>query len=206
MGWLIALGVVIAVGFFPLGIHFEYDEGGLKASLIAGFLRIRLLPARKKPSKEKKQEKKDPAARKEPQTAPPKQEKEAKSGGSWRDFLPLVQVALDFLGDFVTRLCIRRLELKVILAGSDKYALAMNYGKAWAALGNLLPTLDRVMNIKKRDLEIECDFAGKQTTVIGIADITITLGRGLWLLLRHGCRGLKVLLKMNQKKKDGTKQ
>lgn len=30
MGWLIALGVLIAIGFVPLGAFLRYDQDGLK--------------------------------------------------------------------------------------------------------------------------------------------------------------------------------
>ena len=68
-------------------------------------------------------------------------------------------------------------EDKLILASSDPCDLAVNYGRVWTALGNLMPQLDRLFVIKKRDVEALCDFTASETTVIARVDITITLSR-----------------------------
>ena len=157
----------------------------------------------KKPKKEKKAKEKD-----ELQTQPPPAPKEKKkqTGGKLTDFIPLVKVALDFLGDFIKRLKFNRLEVKLILAGDDPCDLAMNYGRAWAALGNLLPLMDNGLNIKKRNLEIECDFTADETLVIAGADVTITVGRTLALLLRYGFLGVKEFIIFKNKRKGGAKK
>ena len=79
---------------------------------------------------------------------------EKKKGGKVTDFLPLVKVALDFLGDFRRKLRIKHLELQLCMAGDDPCDLALNYGKAWAAVGNLIPQLERFFVIKKRDFSV----------------------------------------------------
>ena len=88
-------------------------------------------------------------------------------------------MAFDFLGDFRRKLRLNNLELKLIMAGGDPANLAINYGRANAALGNLWPQLERCFVIKKRNVEIECDFESSETLIQTRADITITLG---WLL------------------------
>ena len=58
MGWLIALGVLIAIGFVPLGAFLRYDQDGLKIRLVAGPVRFNVYPfperKRAKPQKRKK--------------------------------------------------------------------------------------------------------------------------------------------------------
>ena len=125
-------------------------------------------------------------------------------GGSLLDFLPLVKVALNFLGDFRRRLRVNRLELKLILAGGDPCDLAVNYGRAWAAVGNLMPQLERLFVIKKRDVEVECDFTASETLVIARLDLTITLGRLLGLAIVYGIRALREFLKLQKKRKGGA--
>ena len=49
-----------------------------------------------------------------------------------------------------------------MLGGGDPCDLAINYGKAWAALGNLWSRLEQFFVIKKRDVEIQCDFEASQ--------------------------------------------
>lgn len=206
MGWLIALAVLILIGFLPVGVRIRYNSEGARILLIAGPVKITLVPAEKKEKKPAK-EKKKPGKKEEKlptEPPPPPREKKKESGGPVTDFIPLVQVALGFVGEFITRLRFDNLELKLIMAGDDKCALATNYGRAWAALGNLLPLLDNVLNIKKRNLEIECDFVAAQTTVIAAADITITIGRVLNLLVRYGWRGLKEFITLKNKRKGGA--
>ena len=118
--------------------------------------------------------------------------------------MPLVRVALDFLGDFRRKLRIDNLYLRWILASSDPCDLAVNYGRAWAALGNLMPQLERLFKIKKRDVEVECDFTASEPTVIARVDLTITLGRLLTLAVVYGVRALKEFLKLKKKRKGGA--
>ena len=207
MGWLIILGILLLIGFLPVGVRVRYNAEGLRVVVLAAPLRFTVVPAGYKEKKpKKKKEKASPKKEDKLPTDPPPATKPAKkeSGGPVTDFLPLVKVALGLVGEFITRLRFNNLELKLIMAGDDKCALATNYGRAWIALGNLLPLLDNVLNIKKRNLEIECDFAGTQTTVIAGADITITVGRVLNILVRYGFRAVKEFIILKNKRKGGA--
>lgn len=225
MGWLIALGVVVLLAILPLGASVRYNSEGAVVRIIAGPIRFTVFP---KPAKEKKKDPKaeekkakQEAEKKAAKAAKKKADKEAKEktasekatvplipkekGGSWTDFLPLVKVVLDFLGDFRRKLRVNVLEMKLIMAADDPCDLAVNYGRAWAALGNLMPQLEKLFVIKKRDLEIECDFTASQTLVIARLDLTITLGRLLSMVTVLAVRGVKEYLNINKKRKGGAK-
>lgn len=122
-----------------------------------------------------------------------------------RDFQPFVKLALDLLGDFRRKLRINELYLRLILAGGDPCDLAVNYGRTWAALGNLMPQLERLFVIKKRDVEVECDFTASETLVIARVDMTITLGSVLALAVTYGIRALKEFLSMKKRKGGAEK-
>ena len=212
MGWLIALGICTLLAVLPLGISARYNSEGALVRVIAGPVRITLFPAAKK-HKKPKEKQKDKTQK--PQSAPettfqkpehppkPKEEKpKEEKGGNLLDFLPLVKVA--FLGDFRRKLRLNNLELKLIMAGGDPANLAINYGRAWAAVGNLMPQLDRLFVIKKRDIEVECDFTGSETLVIARLDLTITLGRILALAVVYAIRALKEFLNIKKKRKGGA--
>ena len=96
------------------------------------------------------------------------------------------------------------LEVNLVLAGGDPCDLATNSGKAWAALGNLRPRLERLFVIKKRDLEVECDFTSDETLITARLDITITLGRLIALAVRYGIRALREFLKIMKLRKGGN--
>ena len=201
MGWLIALGVIAALACLPLGIKAKYDDGGAAVWLILGPLRPLLYPTDKTEKKQKKKAAKEKAPQKE------KKEKtaEEKKGGSFSDFFPLLDALMDFLGDLLCRkLRVKKLQAKVVLAGDDPCDLAVNYGRAWAALGNLVPVLERFFIIKKRDLQVECDFTAEKTLFSGHLEITIALGRLLHLGLRYGIRVLREYMKILKLRKGGA--
>lgn len=197
MGWLITLGVLVSLAVLPLGIGFLYDSDGPLVCVLAGPLRLKVFPS------QKEKQKKDKPKKKTNSTTTVKKKSE-KKGGSLKDFMPLVRMALDFLGDFRRKLRIRRLDLNLILAGGDPCDLAINYGKAWTALGNLWPRLERIFVIKKRNVEIQCDFEASQTLVTARVEITITLGRLLLLATVYGVRAIKEIIKLQNIRKGGT--
>ncbi len=214
MGWLIALGILTALAILPLGVSAQYDSGGALVRLILGPVKLILYPRphsppkKEKKPKEKKQEEKTSEKEAQEASAPVKK-KEASGdpqGGDWKDFLPLFRVAMEFLGNFRRKLRVRDLEMKLILAGDDPCDLAVNYGRAWAALGNLMPKLERFLVIRKRNLEVECDFTSEKTLVFVRLELTITLGRLLGLAMVYGIRGLREYLKISKKRKGGAVQ
>ena len=201
MGWLIGLGIVVLLAVLPLGVRIRYDCDGIAVTVLAGPVRILVFP---RPKKEKKKKEKPKPEKKK--TAPSEKEppKKEKAGGSLTDFLPLVKLALELLNSFRRKLRVDNLRLKLVLAGDDPCDLAVNYGRAWAALGNLLPRLERVLVIRKRDLNVECDFTADSTVVTAGLDITITLGRLIALAVVYGLRGLKEFLSISKKRKGGA--
>ena len=215
MGWLITFGILFLLAILPLGASVKYNANGPLMKVIAGPIRFTVFPMKKKEKKPKKEKKEKKLKKSEPESEPaaqdtgkPTEKKEDKKekGGSMLDFLPLVQVALDLLGDFRQKLRLNRLELKLIMAADDPCDLAINYGRAWAALGNLFPLLERAFVIKKRDIEVECDFTASETLIIARLDITITLGRIIALVVRYGIRALREYLKIMKLRKGGAVQ
>lgn len=205
MGWLIFLAILIGLGCVPLGVRLRYDEEGPLAAVLLGRLPIVLYPLpgwlKKLTSREKKDGEKKPKKEKPKKEKPPKDTVgEAPQGGSWKKFLPLVRLGLHFLGDFRRKLRVNRLVLRLTLAGDDPCDLAVNYGRAWAAVGNLLAAMQRAFVIQKRDVEVQCDFLGEETKVVFAMDLTITLGRILGLLVKYGIRAVAILLKMKNQK------
>lgn len=208
MGWLIALGILVFLAVLPLGVSAAYDGEGPLVRLLIGPVRLRLFPAKKKKEKPPKKSPEPPPEQEASKDPPagkgePTAEKPKRSGGDLKQFLPLVQVALDFLGDFRRKLRVNRLEMKLILAGDDPCDLATNYGRAWAALGNLWPRLEELFVIKKRDVQVECDFTSDKTLISARLDLTITLGRLIALAVRYGIRALRELLKLKNPSKGG---
>lgn len=190
IGLCIAFAVIVLLAFLPIGVRLSYDEAGVFVWLKVGFVRLRLYPQDKT--------EKSPEDSKKNSDNTKKGEKKAK-GGSLTDFLPIGRIVLDFLSDFRRRLWVQNLQFKLIMAGDDPCDLAVHYGEAWAAVGSLFPLLEQYVKIKKRNVEVLCDFTAAQTRVIAKADIRITLGRFLTIALRHGARGFKEYQKLSKK-------
>lgn len=209
MGWLIALGILVLLAILPLGVVAGYQAEGFSLKLIAGPVRIPLVPGKKKDPEAEKKKKEEKKAKKSSKTghksgkSPSKGAKKEK-GGPIIDFLPIVKTVLDLLNSFRKKLRIKRLDLKLIMAGDDPCDLAVNYGRANAAMGNLLPQLEKCFVIKKRNVEVECDFEASQTVILARVDVTITLGWLLALVVHYGIRALKQYLTIQELRKGGA--
>ena len=204
MGWLITLAILVALAWIPLGAAIRYNADGFSLKIIAGPLRFTILPKKSKEQSPKKKPKKATSRQKtngaSMQPAAPKQKEQ---GGPITDFLPIVKTVLDLLDAFRKKLRIDRLEIKLIMAADDPCDLAVNYGRAWAAVGDLFPLLERWLVIKKRNIEVECDFEASKTLVIAAVDLTITVGRLLGILIWYGVRALKQFIFIKNKRKGG---
>ena len=203
MGWLITLAVLVLLAVLPLGVSVCYDEDGSRVRVLAGPVKFQVFPLKKKEKTSekprKKPVKKAPAAKKTAKPAP-----KPENGGSWKDFLPLVQIGLDFLNDFRRKLRVNELKLHMTMAADDPCDLAINYGKMNASLAALLAQLERFLVIKKRDVHIGCDFTARETLILARVDLTITLGRLLSIAVRYGVKALAAFLKIKKQRKGGA--
>ena len=212
MGLWITAAVLLALAILPLGIRIRYNEAGFLLRVIAGPVKITVFPRKKKQKKQKKKENKPKENQKsessipegKPLKPPESQSEQKERGGSLTRFLPFIRLGLKFLGDFRRKLRLDNLYLRLILACDDPCDLAVNYGRTWAAVGNLMSQLEGLFVIKKRDIQVECDFAADKTCVIAHMDITVTLGRLLVLAIYYGIRVLIEFLSM--KRKGGGEQ
>lgn len=207
---LVILAVLVLIGCIPVGVDAAYGEGGVLLSAKIGFFRLQILPAKpkkpKKPKKAKKSKQQKPAASPAPSAAPDApaeaapQKKLALPGGL-NGILRLVNLALSTLGDLRRKLRVEELTLHVTFAGDDPADAALHYGQAWAAVGALMPALDRLFVIKKRDICPILDYNREQMSVDAHLILTITIGRALALGLKAGLGFLKLL---NDSKKGGA--
>ena len=192
MWWLIgAAALLLVILLLPIGIRARYDEQGGYAWITAGPLRFILHPD--KNSKAKASEVISGFAK----------NKTAK-GGKLSDFFPLLGDVVELLSELRRKLRVKRLVFKVILAGDDPCDLAVNYGKAWTALGNLMPRLEQFLVIRKRDIEVECDFTADKTLIYADVHITIPLVKLIGILLVNGSRIMKKYWSIIEKRKGGA--
>ena len=197
MIWLTILAVILLICLIPLGVRAIYSGGGFRLWLLIGPVKIVLIPQKKKGQKREQKPKESKKTKKNP----PQPQEEKKEGGSLRDFLPLLDVAKELIGSFFRKIRIRSMEIKLILAGDDPCDLAINYGRTWTATGSIIPILEELFVIKKRDVQIACDFTASETKIYAAADITILVGRLFGLLGKYGYKALCTYLKIQNKRK-----
>lgn len=199
MTLLVIFAVLVLIGCIPVGVDARYSADGVFLTAKLGPFRLQLLPQKpkKKPKKRKPQQKQP---KKTPAKAEPQEKKQNPllSGGV-DGLMQLLDLAFDTLGDLRRKLRVNELTLYVLIGGADDPAkAAMGYGRAWAAIGAITPSLERLFVIKKRDIRPALDYTISNTQIDAHLVTTITIGRSLALALRAGIRFLKIL---NERKK-----
>ena len=175
----------------------RYGADGIFLAAKIGPFRLQLLP--QKPKKKKKKPAKQPPAVKPAEKKPAEKKQNPLLSGGVDGLMQLLTLALDTLGDLRRKLRVNALMLHVTVPGGDDPAkAAMNYGRAWAAIGALTPAVERLFVIKKRDIQPELNYNETQMKVDAHLVTTITIGRSLALALRAGVGFLKIL---NERKK-----
>ena len=199
MTLLVILAVLVLIGCIPVGVDARYSADGVFLAARLGPFRLQLLPQKpkKKPKKRKLQQK-------QPEKTPAKARPQEKKpnpllSGGVDGLMQLLDLAFDTLGDLRRKLRVNELTLYVLIGGADDPAkAAMGYGRAWAAIGAITPSLERLFVIKKRDIRPALDYTISNTQIDAHLVTTITIGRSLALALRAGIRFLKIL---NERKK-----
>lgn len=199
MGWLIALGALILIGLIPVGLCGSYCSTGTQLYLYVGPVRIFLYPSKKDDKKSSKQAKSG-------ENSPAQRKEQSGIGGKLSDFLPIVKTVLEFFGELIKKIKVKKLILKVILGGSDPCDLSVNYGRTCAAVANIQPHLDRLFVIKKQDISVNCDYTADESVVTACLDITICLVRLFVLVIRYGLRAIKQYFILYNKRKGGAEQ
>jgi len=163
---LIVLGVLAAIGCIPVGVRAVYDETAAVYLTVLG-VSIRLYPMKKK---------------EKPKKAPPREKKKFQipPRAQLEEYLHLL---LEVLGRFRRRLRVKKLTLHAIFGGSDPADAALNYGRAWAAIGVVMPLLEQCFTIRRRDVGAFLQEGETTVRIRAEAHATLTVGRFLHLAL-----------------------
>ena len=207
---LIVLAVLVLLALIPLGAHVRYDSEGAFVWLVAGPIRIRLLPKKpRKPKKDKKEKKeKKSGKKKKPKELPESEETKEKQplGGLIRDFMPFVRLGLDLLGCFFRKLRVPILTLHLGFGGAnDPASAAINYGRAWSAIGAIMQPIRTKTRIKKENVSCSCDFTQGDMRVFAELKAVFLLGDLVVMAVRYGMRALRLYLRMKKQQKQRIK-
>lgn len=184
-----------------------------------GPFRLRLLPWKeKKPKKQKKSEKPEEAKpqNREPPPSPPPQaerpgeaarpapqirkEKESTpvSGGMEKLDIPyimdLIHLGLSAMGQFRRVLRVDRFLLDCAIATGDAAKTAMAYGAAAAGVGMFLPLLEENLRVRKKDIQVICDFEGTESQIF----LEVQVSALVFQLLIIGIKVLRGFLRLRK--------
>lgn len=174
------VAVLTLLFFMPVGIRVRYLQDELKMWYTIG--PVRLL---RYPENDEDREKRQNSALNIRTVLNEPIKANRKFDNLLGDFLAELKTTLGLFWHLRPKLRIKRLILKLHLAGAEPAVLAMLYGGAWAAIGGLLPILEEGFILKKRELDVDCDFSGEKTYLEVKLDITIGLGRLLLRLVQY---------------------
>lgn len=189
---LVILVVLWLISLIRIGGRVKYGAEGLFVWVLAGPLKIQLLPAKpkeKKPKKEKQKKEKPPLAE--------KHKKEPKEGqpGTLSRLMKLLPVVGQACGALRRKIRIDDLDLDLIWGGSNPAAIAIGYGQANAAMGMIWPILDHNFKVKRRNLRISMDYSRTQPGVEAAAALTMTVGQIVTLGVHYGVKALVTWIK-----------
>lgn len=178
--FLVLIAMLFLALLMPVGIRVRYQHDELKLWYTIGLLRLQHRP---KDSEDRKKPKSSKVNIRKVFSESIKANRKFDSilGEFWAE----LKTALGLFWNLCPRLRVKRLVLQLHLAGENPATLAMQYGGAWAAIGNLIPLLEEAFVLKKRELDVDCDFAGEKTSLEAKLDISIGLGRLLLCLVRY---------------------
>lgn len=184
-----------------------------------GPFRLRLLPWKeKKPKKQKKpekQEKPKPQKRESPPSPPPqaarhgeaagpapqiRKEKESTpvSGGMEKPDIPyimdLIHLGLSAMEQFRRALRVDRFLLDCAIATEDAAKTAMAYGAAAAGMGMFLPLLEENLRVRKKDIQVICDFEGTESQIF----LEVQVSALVFQLLIIGIKVLRGFLRLRK--------
>ena len=188
---LIILLVLWLISLIRIGGRVRYGQEGLFVTALAGPLRIRLLPMKKKPGKKKKP-KKEKRPKKKPKEKKPRPEGQP---GTLARLMQVLPVAAQAAGRLKRKIRIDDLELSLIWGGADAASIALGYGRANAALGMLWPLLDHNFKVKRHAFQVELDYGRTEPAVELTAAVTITIGQITALSVHYGVKALVVWIR-----------
>ncbi len=162
---LAVLSILAALLWLPVGVRVVYGDAGAVVRLMLGQLGIQIYPRKKRHKVKKKKKDRKQKANAKPKREMTDGEKHPQPAYTKQEILEFVKVISQFAGKLKKKLVIPKLTLHVTFGGEDAGEIALNYGRAWALLGLIIPVLENSFTIKNRDIQALCDYAEKTMKV-----------------------------------------
>lgn len=199
---LILAAVLALLLLLPIGLHATYDAQGLTVWAMFGLIQFQIMP--------------EPRRRGKPEDVRQKRKKKEerklqilkrriwggkkKLGAKLQDFMPLVKLGVQAIGDLRTVFTIRKLSIHVTYGGEDAGAAAMNYGIAWGVCSAGASILTNTFRVRSCEIEPVLDYDCREIRLLADASVTLTLWRVFSYLFRYGIKTMQILRKQKKEK------
>ena len=165
---VIIVAVLVLIALLRFGLIAEYNDEGFKLWAKIGFVKFELI----KDSEEKRKKKKDKKKVSSVNIKP----------GSLSDFMIILKSIKNMLGRVKRRLLIRYLTLYYVSAGDDPANTALMFGASHAAFNTIMPVLERIFRIKRRDLRASYDFESKEQKIYVKAAVSLAVWEAFYII------------------------
>lgn len=185
---LIILGVILALDILILllrvGARASLDADGFALRVLAGPVKLKLLPSgEEKAKKPKKPKKEKPEKKREKPEAPAGE----KPGPKIRITLELVTSVLRAVGELLGRLRrklrVDKLVIHYTVTSDDPSGAAMTFGYASAGIGALMPVLENIFDVRERDVGVAVSFDTDRPEIFVDAQLTLAIWEILYIAL-----------------------
>ena len=206
MGWMIAGGILLALALIlSLSVVLRVrvtEEFALSVGILCFHWQIfPEKPAKKKKPKAAPKKAAKKVSRKKKRQKVPAPEKKPEKGdiqGTAGIVIDLLKAALPPLGQMLRHLRLVRLDARIWVGGSDAAETALAFGKIQALFYGGYDSLQNLIRVKAKRVEIGCDFLLPETRQDISFDIKLRIGVILGALLRMTWRFLAHTIRKGQ--------
>ena len=211
VGWIILaviVGIVTLIMLIPVGADIRYEDGVVRVSAKAAWIKLQLIPKQKKSQKEEK-----PKKERKKKEKPPQDQKEESSPKKKREFpfnaeeiLELLKTVLKKFGRFGKKFKVERFVLHWIAAGWEPYTIARVFSIVNAGLSQLSPICVERFHCKDSSVWTDIDFVRDDMFLEFGLTMTIRIGQIIGTGLGIAFGALKILLRSKRRRKAEAKE
>ena len=211
VGWIILaviVGIVTLIMLIPVGADIRYEDGVVRVSAKAAWIKLQLIPKQKKSQKEEK-----PKKERKKKENPPQGQKDEPSPKKKREFpfnaeeiLELLKTVLKKFGRFGKKFKVERFVLHWIAAGWEPYTIARVFSIVNAGLSQLSPICVERFHCKDSSVWTDIDFVRDDMFLEFGLTMTIRIGQIIGTGLGIAFGALKILLRSKRRRKAEAKE
>ena len=169
IGWLVTAAVLGLLLSAKVGVNLKWENGTALLKVRVGFLRFSLSTNKRTKRSRNKKNGDNQTIKKEAKEKKPAMKKWARAFLlRWRDVLLL-------LGKILRSPQLELLRLRITVGNKDPEKCAMQYGKLCAGLSAGLPFVEQQFSIRKKDIDVNCNFALLKNEIYAETEATVRI-------------------------------